>query len=450
MRIFFVDQDLTGCAGHCLNYALVFSAAVRNCGRDVTIIANRQFDPGLAPDFKVFRAFTFPLPDPSAGTASLLPGAALPAIAHKMLRLACNVLPRRTWRRRARALLNFARETDVLCADWMRIDQEFAFTAADLIVLNTLNSRHLHAYVRWISGRRRESRPLCVAILHVWPGLRSQEDHAILDRARWKRAFKEMLKCDLADRMFFVTTSAEMAAEFRQLSSCPIATITYPHFLNLPGRKRPPEHSPRAILFLGVGALYKGFPLLPGIVQALRPEFDSGVVQFLFQANVVGPDKELADAMSALERLPIQMVRGELRPEQYSALLESADILLQPGDPTYYSKQISGVFTDARAAGLVAVVPAGTLMAREIISSGGGVVVAEHSVDAYARGLRQAIDEFEQLAVEARTVGPAWKCEHSPTILIRQIDGLLPEDHRIAHTWPQGALTETASRGNAC
>src|ERR1700680_3576040 len=185
MRIFHVDQDLTGCTGHCLNYALAFSAAVRNCGRDVTIIANRQFDRGLAPGLKVFRAFTFPLPGPSAGTAPLLPGAARPALTHRMLRLACNVLPRRAWRRRARALLNFARETDVLTADWMLIDEQFAFMAADLIVLNSLNSRHLHAYVRWISGRRRVLRPLCVAILHTWPELHSQDDHAILDRARW-------------------------------------------------------------------------------------------------------------------------------------------------------------------------------------------------------------------------------------------------------------------------
>ena len=428
MRIFYVDQHLSGHGGHYLNYALALSAAIRSCGRDLTIVANRAMPAGLVAKLKAIPAFTFP---PYRGDINHSDfRRLLSEFIYTALRLACNVIPQRKRRKRARALLDVRRVCRTIFADWTMLDRELQFGASDLLILNSMTSIEFLGYIRWMSQQLGTRRPVSISILHLKPGAFGKEIEQVFDRDCWKTAFAEVQRGNFAGKSFFAANSAELANEYGELSSQPISTVTYPITLGLSDRAPVSAGIARTVLFLGAGRVTKGFPLLPDIVQALRSELDAGMIRFIFQ--LFGSSD--ADSASALEQLPIELVRGELDPEQYVRLLLSSDILLQPADPRLYSAQISGIFTEARAAGLVTVVPAETLMAREVLCTGGGIVVSEHSAQAYAQGLREAVRGFEQLSAEAYAVACSWRRQHSPMTTIREIDELLPKKHRIAQS----------------
>ena len=112
-------------------------------------------------------------------------------------------------------------------------------------------------------------------------------------------------------------------------------------------------------------------------------------------------------------------------------MLAGADILIQPHNPAYYATQTSGVFAEARAFGVVAVVPAGTWMAQEIEQRGGGVIVEDQTAAAYTDAIRLGVAQLKRLKEEARRAARAWHELNSPAGFVAALNSILPRSHVI-------------------
>ena len=93
--------------------------------------------------------------------------------------------------------------------------------------------------------------------------------------------------------------------------------------------------------------------------------------------------------------------------------------------------QSSGVFTEGRAAGLIAIVPARTTMAEEISRAGGGIAVDDWTAAAYVRAIRCCVANFDRLASEAHVAARTWKKLHSAQGLRLALNSILPPTHQL-------------------
>ncbi len=418
-RLILVDPSLEDFRGHYHEYACHVLRAARQAGFEPLLAANRRFPPSAQSEFPVYPVYQYgvwsrPL-DP--GRTRLVSGILAMTRAKELVRKA--VGPALSWQRRLTdrvRVRQFARDT----ADLLR---ETSAGANDLVFLPTMRQSELEGLLRTIEQLPEGRQPQWHLVFRFDPPC-PVRNRGLADLLA--RTFARAGRSRCANRLHFFTDTDELSDLYRRLSGLPFATLPIPH-TDKPSPLRPTRGGPLRILYLGGARKEKGFHHLPNIVRQVREDLlDTGQAAFTVQStdNLALEEPEIIAARKDLQKLAGQGVTllGEaLTPEQYRSLLHSGDLALLPYDRQAYRARSSGILAEVLAAGIPAIVPAGTWLARQLPAALPGSTLAGLTYEDVAEVpqlLREMVRRHDAYRDAARALAPRWMEKHNAARLI--------------------------------
>lgn len=432
MRFVIADPSLVEAAGHPLNYACALRDYAVERRHVVVIAGSRAVSADLAKRHDIIPAFTFGF---SGKDAEVYAQTEAPSVENILRfgakRLTSVMMPHRPIRRRIRVGIDHEHIARQTVSDWNRLDSAARFAAEDLVVVNSVDTRTLEGLVRWLERRPPEQRPQLVPILHYEPDQDPESPGSAAHR--WTRTFRRIAAAKL-DRTLHLAVDSEQLRRAYAAVGAETFVLPIPHTIQRliegPTRPETPRNS-ATVLFIGVATKTKGFHLLPEIIRRCADLVASGGLNFKIQVNIIDPEPEVVAAGEALRDLPVHLSWGSLDTDAFYELFSGADILIQPHDPAHYAAQTSGIFSEARALGLVTIVPAGTWMAELVASTGGGIAVEAWSADAYASTLGRCLADLPRLSREAAAIATDWHRHNSPAGFATMLNRQLPPSHQL-------------------
>lgn len=193
-----------------------------------------------------------------------------------------------------------------------------------------------------------------------------QREEELLRSAR--NAYRRF--ADLARRqtVYFYTDTRDLTHQYNRFRAFSCTTLPIPSGDDYLQAKRPRRSSTR-ISYVGDARTEKGYHFLPRLITDLRQK--SADVEFCIQSNYNSAHGEPAPVVARNQLEAMSDSRLKINPKamtsaEYRDQVISTDIMLIPYDPGHYYARSSGIFSEALAAGVPVVVPAGTWMAAEL------------------------------------------------------------------------------------
>ena len=295
----------------------------------------------------------------------------------------------------------------------LRAHAEPALTADSRVLVTVATQCEACALARWARQLPRDGMPsfFLLFLSDRWNRAGARPD----EPAEIAAAGRELARLDAATRPRFAlfASTAELAAELAHRLSAPVsappAHLNYRGLAEIAGarRDRPVPGRP-AVGLIGGSRPEKGSHLVPAVVAACR---DRVPVRFIVHAFDEGLTAAALDAIRSLRADPsVRVIEGQLERDEYEGVLDEIDILLCPYERLNYRHRNSGIFAEAVAAGLPAVVPSGTWMADQIAAGrAAGVIYDGDGPEAVAAGLQRCAAVLPALTAAAAGLAAPWR-----------------------------------------
>lgn len=170
--------------------------------------------------------------------------------------------------------------------------------------------------------------------------------------------------CEDIKILRFHTDSERLTDQYNYFSKCKFSTLPIPH-TEYSASYDWIRKQERIVSYLGDARSEKGFLHLMEIIDA----FSNEKVRFQIQANfnIWGGEGGIASYRKKLKlKANVTLYETALTAEKYSAALMRTDIILILYDYTQYYARTSGIFAEAVAIGIPALVPADTWMSYQV------------------------------------------------------------------------------------
>jgi hypothetical protein len=376
-RFILIDPSLTGVAGHHYEYAVHVLDAAREAGFAPILVANRNLQIDAALPWETYATFKYGFwgsvgGQPPAGRIRRT----LADWKQHARRLARNILvapqmdhvPGSTWLRAAARSGLEAQRRLAFVADTEHLLDQLKLTPEDHVFVPTVSALELAGLQECFCRR-----PAATAASWHLLFRRNLPRKQSAARTAIQQALFAFQTQSPGRRMRFYTDSDELTAQYDSLKVVSFETLPIPDTDPAPPQSEG-VNSPWRIIYVGDARQEKGFQHLPAVVEQLTqiPELQ-GRLQFIFHASrcTGHVEPEVEAARQRLESWPIPcvtLINSALPSADYHRFLSSGHITLLPYDRGSYDARTSGVFVASLAAGVPAVVPAGTWMARQVRS----------------------------------------------------------------------------------
>jgi glycosyltransferase involved in cell wall biosynthesis len=280
----------------------------------------------------------------------------------------------------------------------------------DFVFAQMLAPRH---FLRWISWlRERSDAP--TLFLHL--GYRPE-------RFSGKGIRQALESIPSGKRLFLVTDSEKLCTAFAGVLNAPVHYL--PHILSydIPLNTRPGE-GPLNVLVPGNARREKGFLETVGAARAVLAANEGAGFHFTIQCH--SPDLACAGRVADFRKtVPgIEWIDRPLGDAEYLDRLAGADIVLLPYHLDCYAARTSGIFAEARVAGIPVVTTRGSWAGDRVEREGGGWLAPERDALALAAVLASVRGNFEMVKTEAVSIAPAAKAEFERGHLLRKLQVL--------------------------
>lgn len=349
-RIWLANQLLRDRVGHHFGYNLAIADAAQRAGIHPQLVAHRDFRepvPAGVPVHRLFRTdFRANPPALAAGNQRLL----------RWLEIWCD--------------RRFAGDLGRLPATGR----------GDMVFAQMLAPRH---FIRWISWQR--TRPEAPALfLHL--GYRPER----FAEAGVRRAL-ESGPGGMPGRTVLVTDSEKLCTAFGRVLDREVHYL--PHIVSheIPVNSREdPGTAPLNVFVPGNARREKGFMEMVEAAQAIASSENGRFFRFTIQCH--SPDIPCARFLGGLdaESSPIEWINRPLDDAEYLARLAQADIVLLPYHLDCYAARTSGIFTEARVAGVPVLTTRGSWAGDRVAREGGGWLAPERDVRELAAAILDA------------------------------------------------------------
>ena len=392
------DFNLINFSGHCFNYTRVLRDQARERGMTTTIYGNREMTDAVRTELDAVPLFRYPIdrkfPDPFT--------VFLPESMQASINLA------RTYRAHRGALEEITK----------RIKQSPDQT--HVVFFHTIRESQISAIGKWWTRLPSDSRPYLILFLRFTSTPDLERRTVSIDV--YRRVLKRLIAADVDGKLSFVTDSEKLQYEFESLGVPKVTVVGIPHTsssaVETPSSDRA---APRRMVFAGDARQSKGFHLLPEVVRQVRRDWPEPVT-FEFQSHVGSVEDDACQAaMDWCEWNDVILHKTPLTDPEYDALLNRADILLLPYTARDYHSQTSGVFCEAAVKGKVQVVSRGTWMAAESKKLGSVVLCCPDDSLSVAGAACQALEQYDQLAKQARESSASWCALHNEQAVFESI-----------------------------
>ncbi len=172
-------------------------------------------------------------------------------------------------------------------------------------------------------------------------------------------------------KIYFYTDTEALTEQYNRLAVFEFKTLPIP--LDETLQRSEDVRDQLNIVYIGDARDEKGFPLLARLVADLRAAgYSKGDIRFVFQSNFNVPGGESGSRIS-LAQLSMEsaewvsLFEGPFESDQYTAIINSADVILIPYDNDSYYARSSGVFAEALAAGIPVVSSNKSWMSQELL-----------------------------------------------------------------------------------
>ena len=357
------DQLLRGAVGHHLGYNLAIADAAVRSGLQPELVAHREFIEPVRNDVPVHRLFRTDFrANPPAWVAA----------DHRMLR-------------------------------WLEIwcDKRFAGDLArfpqtggeDVVFAQMVAPRHFIRWIAWLHAR--PNAPLLFLHLGYRPERFSGPDvrRALGTAAAYRH------------KIIFVTDSEKLCTAFAEVLDEKVHYLPHIISYNIPVNTRTYSGGrPLNVFVPGNARREKGFL---DVVEAIRIIASSGQAsKFRFVVQSHNPDIPCARFLdrhrSDVGR--IEWIDRPLGDGEYLQKLAEADLVLLPYHLDCYAMRTSGIFAEARVAGIPVVTTRGSWAGDRIAREGGGWLAPERDAQGLASVLITAADNFEKIKGDAMAI----------------------------------------------
>ncbi|WP_133512424.1 glycosyltransferase [Candidatus Thiosymbion oneisti] len=181
---------------------------------------------------------------------------------------------------------------------------------------------------------------------------------------------KSMVYKEKAIFNFYTDTNA-LTDQYKRLGVFRFTTLPIPLDGSL-NRLKQSDKKPINISYIGDARDEKGYPLLARMVDDLRAAgFSRESVHYTFQSNFNVPDGELGSRIAKAELAAepnalVDLLEGPFESQEYTNLVNQADILLIPYNASNYYARSSGIFAEAIVAGTPFVATDKSWMSQEL------------------------------------------------------------------------------------
>ncbi len=169
---------------------------------------------------------------------------------------------------------------------------------------------------------------------------------------------------------------------------------------------------PITVAVLGHQQPAKGYHLIPEIAPKLLSRGDCRVI-----AHNAGTQPEVQQQMRALAALDSRLILNEriLNDSEWASLIQTADVVLCPYEPSHYRVMPSGMASEAVANGIPIVGPAATSIEHLIKAyEGCGVVFSRQDVASIVEATDQLLNKFDHYAALALGAAEKWARANGP------------------------------------
>lgn len=357
-KLILMDPSIQGYGGHYLSYADSILAHTREFGFNPVLVAHDSFPQEIAISYPVLARFRYTFWDSVAYCRRHPRSTAFPFSIGK------EILSAAKWeiygkRRTLRRQKSFG---EVLSS----VLQELDTSAQDILFMPTVSSVELEGWQQLAQSNF--SKIACTVHLLF---RRDAEDFAETNRHIWN-VFQKL--CGQGGLRFrFYTDTEELSREYEARSGCHFITLPIPH---TEGNQIAAKSSyPLTVSYLGDAREEKGYQFLPRLIDFMEKRYP-GEDRFCFclQSNysVFGGELSVQTAVQEIKKRRDPKVRQIFEPlseTAYRALLENTDMELLLYAPEKYKARSSGIFAEAMAMGIPAIIPGDTWMSHQIIEA---------------------------------------------------------------------------------
>ena len=391
-RLWLLDPELEGSAGHFSDYARAIVDAASRLGFDCRVVGNRAAESALAigaPVEPVFHHMSHQFVPERVGGLLVNPLVG----SYQYYRQLCRILTPRLQRQ-------------------------------DMVFVATANHRHLWALGRWLNRLPARTAPaLCILLRYSSYDIRRQS--WLPTTPLLKIGLRRLEQAARVRRVHLVTDSEPLAAEYRRLTTLSVTALPIPHLVpesvasSYKDETCDGAQPPRTLRFVSLGGARdeKGFHLLPGALRLLAQSGHLQECEFIIQCyrrrHLPNDVSQAFDELVNLELPNVRVVPEAIGSGSYYRLLMEADAVLLPYRRHMYFARNSGIFTDALAVGKPVITTAGTWMSSQLEEGGAGVLCADDDPQDLARAIRETCKQWGTLNRQAQRARPRWIAEHS-------------------------------------
>jgi glycosyltransferase involved in cell wall biosynthesis len=179
------------------------------------------------------------------------------------------------------------------------------------------------------------------------------------------------------------------------------------------------------IVYLGHASMLKGFHLLADTVKRVVAAGNAAhfIIQSYGEQQLCVP---LREAVAGTSPDKLTLIEQAVDFEEYTGLLNRADIVLLPYAKEFYGWASSGIFSEAMSLGKIVIVTEGTWAAEQLEKfAGGGLAIKAPTVDHIADAITVALRTLTSLQERALKAASAWRRYHCPENFVDTLIGLV-------------------------
>jgi len=378
-RFVLIDQSVTGEGGHYLSYArAVLDSAAAEAFLPVLCV-NRRFDVAEELPYRIYPAFTYTSQESistfrlrGCGTdrRSYLWGAVVKPVVQRAARIVFGTHYHEVRTRFFPSKPLQSRETEekkykaaCFSRDFLALLSVLELCKEDIVFFPTLSIVELHGLEQALRTIDWSRLPL-IHLLFRWNPFQGRREDYDEELQRMEYERERLQNCEDIHILRFHTDSERLVEQYNRFSRCRFSVLPIPH-TGYQVHSVESERKEWTLSYLGDARPEKGFLYLPKVIDALSDQ----KVRFQIQANfnIPGGEGGVASCRRKLQRKAnVTLHATALDAERYAFALAQTDIMLILYDPEQYYARTSGIFAEAMAAGIPALVPADTWMSAQV------------------------------------------------------------------------------------
>lgn len=378
-RVFIVDFDLVGYSGHFFNQVFGFREAARELGLETRIYIRDTADPNVASELNA-RAI---LPFLSVYTS------------------------------KDGILASFAAARRSLAQLWEELEGE-RISKHDILVFTSSYPQIIFGVCQWLGALPEIMRP---AIFFRFFRTDFFDFRTMtFSKTAWAYRFLARMISETPgrDRLFFTVNNDRAVQHLDRLTLRPTFFLSVPKYYG-PAIDRPHSGTEGpATIYVHVNRSRAMPELVSKVVNAVLQRRSDVTFAIRLCGYAFQHDSTQKSATRASFGPGVKILPGDQDQAGYLAAIEQADMILLPYDPVEYHDIVSGIFCETAAMGKIAIIPAGTWMADQIVEARAtGVLFEKDSVADIVAAIERALQDRARLQAEARDRAGPFRDTHS-------------------------------------